>query len=157
MDRFKSVLSLAFIGLFLLAAGCGKNNDNPAGPQNNVPAELVGTWYYQSGTLNGQPRDLSFLLQWKLNTEYARFTVGSDGSFVYEELDIDSSVVWTESGTFNVDGNSATISVTENDDGPVEPPDVLSGTWALNENQDELTLTTSVLNMPVVLIAVKYE
>lgn len=156
MIKFKAILISVIICLLLLSFGCGKD-DNPAGPQNNVPAELVGTWYYQSGTLNGDPQELSFLLRWNLGTEYARFTVGSDRSFVYEELDVDSVVVWTESGTFTVNGNNATISVTENDDGPVNPPDVLSGTWSLNANQDELTLSTTFLGMPVVLVASKYE
>lgn len=156
MNNTKQILSGIIICMLILPFGCGKD-DNPAGPQNNVPAELVGTWYYESGTLNGNPQELSFLLQWNPGTEYARFTVGSDRSFVYEELDVDSVVVWTESGTFTVNGNNATISVTENDDGPVNPPDVLSGTWSLNANQDELTLSTTFLNMPVVLVAVKYE
>ena len=157
MNKTKLILGCALALLIALSAGCGKDDDNPAAPQDNVPAELVGTWYYESGTLNGEPRDLSFLLRWESGTEAARFTVGSDRSFVNEELDADSAVVWTETGTFTVDGNNATITVTETDDGPVQPPEVMSGTWALNEAQDQLTLTTSFLGMPVVLIAVRYQ
>jgi len=155
MKKAKLILPWAVIFLFLLSAGCGKDDDNPAGPQNTVPAELVGTWLYDSATLNGVPFGLGLLLGWEPGTEAARFTVGSDRSFVYEELDADSAVVWTEWGTFTVSGNNATISVTENDDGPVDPPEIMSGTWTVNG--DTLTLITSYQGATVVLIAVKIE
>jgi hypothetical protein len=142
MNNLKFILIPAVILLIALCAGCGKDDDNPAGPQNNVPAELLGTWYYQSATINGVQVPLGFVLGWDQGTVSARFTVGADESFVYEELNAADSVVWTESGTFTVDGNNATITITQNDDGPVEPPDVLSGTWSFDEASDRLTLNT---------------
>jgi len=155
MDKAKVILVLATICLLLILVGCGKDDNNPAGPQNNVPAELVGGWLYDSATLNGGPFSLALLLGWDPGTEAARFMVGADESFIYEELDADSAVVWTESGTFTVDGNTATITVTENDDGPVNPPDILSGTWAVSG--DTLTLSTTYLGATVVLTAVRYD
>jgi hypothetical protein len=154
MNKIKLTLVGMVICLLLLSAGCGKDDDNPAGPQNNVPAELVGGWLYDSATLNGVPFSLALLLQWEPGTEAARFMVGSDGSLVYEELDSDSAVVWTEWGTFTVNGNTATLTITENDDGPVDPPQVLSGTWAVNG--DTLTLSTIYQGATVVLTAVRY-
>ena len=156
MNKTKMILSWAVVCLLLFSAGCGKDDDNPAAPENNVPAELIGTWLYESATLNGAPFSLGLLLGWDPGTVAARFTVGENGSFVYEELDADSAVVWTEWGTFTVSGNTATITVTENDNGPMEP-ETMSGTWVLNENQDELTLNTSYMGATVVLIAVKYQ
>jgi hypothetical protein len=155
MNKIKLTLVGMVICLLLLSAGCGKDDDNPAGPQNNVPAELVGGWLYDSATLNGVPFSLALLLQWEPGTEAARFMVGSDGSLVYEELDSDSAVVWTEWGTFTVNGNTATLTITENDDGPVDPPQVLSGTWAVNG--DTLTLSTIYQGATVVLTAVRYQ
>lgn len=148
MIKIKSISVWAVICLLLLAAGCGKDDDNPADPGNNVPAELVGTWYWDSATVNGTPISPGAILQWSDSVMTARFTVGADGSLVYEELDADSTVIQTENGTFTVSGNTATIAFSE-----IE----LSGTWALNESQDELTLNGTYLGMQVVMIAVRYE
>ncbi|UCC79749.1 MAG: hypothetical protein JSW64_16045 [Candidatus Zixiibacteriota bacterium] len=156
MNKFRSILPWAIICLLILPAGCGKD-DNPTNPGSNVPPELVGTWLWQSATANGIPIGLGWVFEWNPGTVAARFTVGSDGSLVHEELDADSVVVWSEWGTFTVDGNTATISITENDNGPVDPPWEMTGTWALNENQDELTLNTTYMGATVVLVAVKYQ
>ncbi|UCE66465.1 MAG: hypothetical protein JSU85_00190 [Candidatus Zixiibacteriota bacterium] len=155
MNKVKAILLLVFICMLLLTAGCGKDDDNPAAPENNVPAELVGMWLYESATLNGVPFGLGLLLGWEPGTVAARFTVGSDRSFLYEELDADSAVVWTEWGTFTVDGNTATITRTENDAGPMNPPEIMSGTWTLSG--DTLVLTTSYEGLTVVLTAVRYQ
>jgi hypothetical protein len=155
MNKVKLILPLVVICLLLLSAGCGKDDDNPAGPQNNVPAELVGGWLWESATLGGVPWSLALLLQWQPGTEAARFTVGSDGSLVSEELDADSAVVWTEWGTITVNGNTATLTITENDDGPLPDPKIFSGTWAVDGNT--LTLTTIYQGAAVVLTAVRYQ
>jgi len=154
MNNLKSIIIFVVILSFILAAGCGKD-DNPAEPQNNVPAELVGGWLWESATVGGVPWSLALLFQWQPGTEAARFMVGSDGSLVYEELDADSVVVWTEWGTFTVDGNTATLTITENDDGPLPEPQVITGSWVLNG--DTLTLTTIYQGATVVLTAVKYD
>ena len=155
MNKFGLIMPWAVICLLLLSAGCGKDDDNPAGPQGNVPVEIVGGWLYESATLNGVPFSLALLLQWEPETEFARFMVGADESFVYEELDTDSTVVWTESGTFTVNGSIVTITVTENDDGPVDPPHILSGNWAVAG--DTLTLTTIYQGATVVITTVRYD
>jgi hypothetical protein len=157
MNKTKMILAWAVICLLLMFTGCGKDDDNPSSPQINVPAELVGTWLYESVTANGVPVSLALILEWDPGTVAARFTVGDDGSIVYEELDADSAVVWTEWGTFTVDGNTATILFTEDDDGPIPDPEPMSGTWSLNENQDELTLNTSYMGATLVFIAIRYQ
>ena len=155
MNTIKSILFYTSILFISLAPGCGKDDNNPAAPTGDVPAELLGTWYYQSASINGVQVPLGFILGWDQGTVSARFTVGSDESFIYEELNADAAVVWTESGTFTVDGNSATITITENDDGPVDPPEVLSGTWSFNEAANQLTLNTTYNNIAVVFVAVR--
>jgi hypothetical protein len=154
MNNSKSLLIFIAIVSLMLAAGCGKDDNNPTDPGDSVPSELVDTWLYQSVTLNGVPWSLGQLLGWDPGTVAARFTVGSDESFVYEELDTDSAVVWTEWGTFTVDGNSATITRTENDDGPINPPETRSGTWAVNG--DTLSLNTIEQGVTAAFIAVRY-
>lgn len=155
MNNFRLILSWAVISLLIIPIGCGKDDNNPAGPQHNIPAELVGGWLYDSATVGGVPWSLGLILGWEPGTVAARFTVGEDGSLVYEELDADSTVVWTEWGTFAVDGNTATLTITENDDGPLPEPQVLTGSWVLNG--DTLTLTTIYQGATVVLTAVRYD
>ena len=146
------------VGLFAILSvfmvmGCGDDDDSTTGPDVGIPSELIATWTYQSATINEIPVSLGLVLGWDEGTVSARFTVDSDGTFVYEELDSEDVVQWTESGTFTVSGNNATITITSNDDGPVDPPDVMSGTWALDGN--ELTLTTIMEGLTVVLVATK--
>ena len=148
MNSGKSILIFIAAFGFLLAAGCGNDDDNPTDPGNNVPAELVGTWYLDSATANGTPISPGAIFLWSDSTEAARIIVGADGSLIYEEMDADSTVIRTENGTFMVDGNSATITISQLE---------LNGTWALNESQDELTLSTTYLGAQIVLVAVKYE
>lgn len=135
-----------------VVVNCG-DDDNATGPDNGIPAGLIATWTYQSATINEVPVGLEFALQWHEGAVSARFTISADGTFVNEELDSDGMVIWTESGTFSVSGSNATITITSDSDGPVDPPDIMSGTWALDGN--ELTLTTNLDQLIVVLIATK--
>jgi hypothetical protein len=142
----------ALLVLLFTAFSCDKD-DSPTGQSPSIPQELIGTWLYESATANGVPVSLDFILQWHEGTDSARFTLGADGSFLYEELDFEGGIVWIESGTFEVDGNTATITVTEDSDGPVDPPDILSGTWSISG--DELTLSTVVLDVIVEFICIR--
>lgn len=155
MKKLILILTPVVILLIALSVGCSKDKSNPAEPQSNVPAELQGTWYFQSATVGGNSIPLGTVLGWDQGTVAARFTVGSDESLVYEELNAADSVVWTETGTFTVDGNSATLSLTEDNDGPIVPPFTLSGTWSLNQAGDELTINGTYNSIPIVVIAVR--
>jgi len=135
----------------LIIAACGDKDKNPTGSQNSIPSELLGVWIYQSATINGVPISLALILGWEVGTVSARFTVGEDGSFVNEELNANNEVVWTENGTLAVTGDSAIIAVTSNNNGPIDPPDTLAGTWQLNGNL--LALTTIYNQATVVLTA----
>lgn len=145
---------MAFMLLLTLIGACGKDK-NSTSPDNNsnVPAELLGTWNYQSATINGVPISLALILQWEVGTVAARFTVYEDGSLTNEELNDNGEVVWTEHGTITVSGDSATIALTSDNDGPINPPDTLSGTWQLDAG--DLVLTTTYNEATVVLIATR--
>ncbi len=151
----KSIRIMAILSMIIpvvIITGCGEDND-PTGPDTSIPAGLIATWTYQSATIGGQEINLGIALQWQEGTVSARFMVSDDGTFVNEELDIADTVQWTERGTFTVSDNNATITITSDSDGPVDPPDIMSGTWALNGNL--LTLTTSMEGLAVVIVAVK--
>lgn len=155
MKSIRIISGLLIILSFFIIANCGDDKNTSTDPESSVPPELIGTWTYQSATIDEHPIHLGFVLFWHSGTVSARFTIGADGSFFNEELDSAGVVHWTENGTFTVDGNNATITLTSNDDGAIEPPKVLSGTWALNENENELTMTTTLEEAIIVLIATK--
>ncbi len=152
MKPIRIIAILAMISLVVVAADCGKDNDS-TGPDTSIPAGLIATWTYQSVEINGSPVGLGLVLQWQEGTVSASFRVGGDGTFVNEELDSDGVVTWTENGTFTVSDNNATITITSDSDGPIDPPDIMTGTWALDGN--ELTLTTTFEGFPVVIVATK--
>ena len=151
----KSIRIMAILSMIIpvvIISGCGEDKDS-TGPDTSIPAGLIATWTYQSASINEQEINLGIVLQWHEGTVSARFTVSDDGTFVNEELDIEETVQWTESGTITISGNNATITITSDSDGPVDPPDIMSGTWALNGNI--LTLTTTMEGLTVVIVAVK--
>ncbi len=152
MKSIRIMVIMSMIIPVVIISGCGEDKD-PIGPDTSIPAELVAIWTYQSASINQQEINLGIVLQWQEGTVSARFTVSDNGTFVNEELDIEETVQWTESGTFTVDGNNATITITSDSDGPVEPPDIMSGTWALNGNL--LTLTTTLEGLTVMIVAAK--
>jgi len=141
------------VAIVVPALNCGKDDKAPTEQDGAMPQELLGRWVYQSATVNDIPISLAFILGWNDETVSARFSVSEDESFLYEELDSSDAVIWTANGTFIVQGDSATITITNNDDGPVDPPNIMSGTWAVEGNQ--LTLTTTYNSLQVILIATK--
>ncbi|MEE9555036.1 MAG: hypothetical protein V3W18_12125 [candidate division Zixibacteria bacterium] len=153
MRSISSVFVLSAIVLSLLVSSCEDKESIPTIPEPLIPSELVGTWLYQAATINGAEISIGFLLQWHEGVESAQFTVSADGTFLYEELDADTAVVWVENGTISIDGHNATIIVTSDSDGAVDPPDILSGTWHLEG--DILALTTSYEGATVVMYAIK--
>lgn len=153
MRSIRSRIILSMIILSLLLIGCEDKESIPTLPEPLIPSELVGFWLYQSATINGVEIHLGFILQWHEGAESAQFSVGDDGFFVYEELNADSEVIWVENGTMTVDDHNAIITVTSDTDGPVNPPDILSGTWHLEG--DILALTTTYEGATVVMYAIK--
>lgn len=152
MKSIRIIAILAMIFLVVVVADCGKDNDS-TGPDTSIPAGLIATWTYQSASINEIDVNLGTVLQWQEGTVSARFTVSDDGTFVNEELDSEDVIQWTESGTIAISGNNATITITSDSDGPVDPPDIMSGTWALDGNI--LTLTTTMEGYTLVLVATK--
>ena len=65
---FKTRLATWLLILSIFAIGCsdsGDDDDGPAGPGGGAPpAAMVGTWTYQSVTINGSAASLSAVLDW---------------------------------------------------------------------------------------------
>jgi hypothetical protein len=132
MKLFQAI-SFLLILAFLLA-GCGK--DEPTTPNVRIfPSELVGTWNYQSVTIDGQEQVLNLILGWQEETVRAALTISDDGDFVYYEYSADDSVLYFEDGTFAVNSDYFTITVYNSSFGVVSPPVIDDGTWEVSGNQ----------------------
>jgi hypothetical protein len=142
--RTSSFVVLLAIGLVF--SSCKKDSTNPAG----TAPTINGTWTITSATVNGQPADPAQIFEYVQDAVSARFTFGADGRFTYEEMDAQGRTLYRQTGTFAVNGQSVTITITEENGQPLQQPVILSGTWAITGNQ--LTFTTQIQGNTVVLV-----
>jgi hypothetical protein len=113
--RFACVL---FLGSVLLA-GCG--TDDPTDLEDfSPPADMVGTWIFQSATENGAPTTLALAMEWSPGTVESRLHVEANGAFVVEDVDAAGGQLWFESGFLivNVETNEVEMNVQLDSDGP---------------------------------------
>lgn len=131
-------LTAFVLGVFIGCSGDdrGTNGKKSSTDENRIPSELVGTWTFQSVSVNDIEIELKYLFPWEPNTESIRIIVSSDGTYVFENVAGNGTVLFTDTGTFLVDGDTFQLSGTE------EQP-ISGGTWAVSENQLILTATTS--------------
>jgi len=127
-----------------LLGGCG-DDDKGTGSKTSSFDQLVATWTFQSAYVNGVSVPLENVIPWQPNTVSARITVGSDSTYVYENVAADGSVLLTENGTFAVDGDN--FSMTDNPELPI------SGKWSVSGHQ--LTLTSGMIGYIVEIMATK--
>jgi hypothetical protein len=128
LKRFLLLVSAVFV--LAVIVSCGDDDKGTNTDKNKIPSELVGTWILDSLTSHGYWVDPVPLL----GSVSARITVGAQGSFVLEGLDSQGAVVWADSGTISVNGNSFTTAI--------DNPYFTGGTWEVN--RDQLTLTIDV-------------
>ena len=133
------VIVILVLGAF---AGCGDDDKgtNGNGNGNNIPSELVATWTFESATVNGDSTSLVDII----GSVSARITISAEGSYVFEALDSEGAVQWSETGTFSVSGNGFTLT---------DLPILNKGTWAVSGNQ--LTLTVDMEDHTVVITAIR--
>jgi len=114
-------IAMLLVLLALIATGCGDDDDE--GPEGvgsgKPPAAMVGTWTFQSVTVNGAAAALDTTMEWKPGAVSARFHVQSNSAYVYDEVDTRGGQLWWESGFVFIDGNEMDINVQQNGDGPV--------------------------------------
>jgi hypothetical protein len=117
-----SKLMLGFIILLaiFIAVGCG-DDDNPTNSAK-IPAELVGTWQFQSAIIDGESvSDFSEVAN-NSSADYAYLTHNADGTWSENEYTIDDSLAYSQSGTFTVKGDTIYLVVTAANGDPVSPP-----------------------------------
>jgi hypothetical protein len=145
-------VNLVVIAMLALAAifGCGDDDKGTNRNGDKIPSELVGTWKFQSATIDGDTVGMeliAYLFQWGPTTVSARMRISGDGSFVYEELDSDGNVPAADTGTFSVNGNSFSVDI--------DIPNFTGGTWSVSGNQ--LTLNVNIVGYEVEITATRIE
>jgi hypothetical protein len=133
--------TLTVIAVLLLAvlADCGDDDKGTNSSGNEIPSELVGTWILpeeftvivNGDTLVVQSKEF---LEWEPNTVSVRITIDDNGSFTWEELDSEGTVVYDTTGTVSVSGDTITATSIKFE--------VNSAIWSVKGNQ--LTLTVYV-------------
>jgi hypothetical protein len=155
MSLVRTSLFLA-VALILLPIGC-KDDDSPTSTgSTGVPPSLVGTWTLDSVTVNGvqaDPGTLAALFGWPQEVERATITVEASGAYTLSGFNAASQVLHTVQGTIAVSGSNFTITSTSENGQPLNPPEVLAGTWAIVGNR--LTLTISAQGLTIVITATK--
>ncbi len=134
-----------------ISTGCGGDDDdddnNPMDPDDtsgHPPAEMVGSWGFQSVLVNGNPTPLSDALEWHDGVVAARFHIQTNSAYVYEEVDTRGGQIWYEHGFVYVDGNEIDVNILGDGDGPVEETSFLTFTlqgdvFTLQESEDGTT------------------
>ena len=143
----KILVILALAVLTLLTAGC-KDNESTNPQAGVIPDNSIGTWQFESATLNGEPTFLGIPLDWMENTVTAMITMTSEGEYHYVERATNGDILWQEDGTITASEGDYAITITSNTDGTVDPALVLAGSYSITGN--EMTMTTSINGQVVV-------
>ena len=110
--------------------GCIGGDDDPVDPgTGGAPAALVGTWTFQTVTLDGQPQDLADWFEWQAETVSAHVIINGDYTQRFVELDAQSNVVYYDSGVFTVDGQNLTVTVNSENGSAVTAYTTFEGSW----------------------------
>lgn len=131
--------------LALVLAACKKDSSNPTG----TTLSINGTWTITGATVNGTPANPADIFEFVQGAETARFAFGSNGTFTYTELDAQGNVLFTQTGTFVVQGNNVTVTITHANGQQLPQPIIIAGTFAISGNT--LTFTTNIQGSTVVL------
>jgi hypothetical protein len=138
MRLFRITLCMIVLLSLFAFLGCGEEDSSPVAP-SPLPSEFVGTWVYQSVTVNGTQVPLDNALEWQPTTVSAAMTFDSDNNYTYEERDSSGGVSWTESGSVSVSGQTFSLRVTKQNGVPIQP-DITIGTVVVNSNQMTATV-----------------
>lgn len=135
MFRFQDPKNLSLILLLagLLVLGCGSDDDDdnvdPTGNEDgHPPAAMLGTWVFQSVTVDGVAASLADVLEWLPATVRAEINIQTNGTYVFQEVNASGGQLWWESGFVYVSGNEIDINTLQDGDGLVNETSYLTYT-----------------------------
>ncbi|MCP4572680.1 MAG: hypothetical protein GY838_10050 [bacterium] len=154
MCRTRTLTCYLLLSL-LIAAGCGgDDDDDTGGPQGGKPpAEMVGSWVFQSVTLDGAAANLATVLEWQPATVQSRFHVQDNSAYVYEEVNAAGGQLWFESGWIYVDGDELDLNVLQDSNGSVDETSRLGftlagGVMTIQENDEGVVVVFTLTAAP---------
>ena len=146
------------ITMLLLAFACSddsngsnSNNNTDNSGDGSPPATLVGTWDFQSVTVDNAPDDLATVLELVPGAVAADITIQANGAYVYQEVNTMGGQLYFEIGFVFINGSEVDINVQNTSDGPVEEMVVAS----FLVDGDTLTLTLTEDGMTIVFALVR--
>ena len=110
---------LVFFSLMLGA--CTQDRDDDEGGDDgggHPPAEMLGSWDFDSATVDGTPTPLADALDWHPQAVSADIQIMTNGAYAYQEVNGSGGQLWSESGFIFVDGDELDMNVQHNTDGP---------------------------------------
>jgi hypothetical protein len=132
--------------------GCSDDDDdNPTNSTDPVPSALVGTWWFDSATANGVPITLDEL-SFSDTAQTMSMTFTSNRTWSSAEY-YNGIVVFSQSGTFTVKGDTLNVTRTMLDGAPVEPPESFEATYSIVGNRLYLTQEEIIGSEPFVFIS----
>ena len=150
-SRLMRIIILSFL---VIGMGCGGDDDKASNPVNTVPASLVNTWWYNSGTQDGVPISSFAEVSFTDTSEAGSLTINSNATWSGTET-YNSQVVFTQSGTLVVKGDTLKITRTTMDGSPAPAHDTSSSLW--NVTADTLRVTNELdLGDDTIIVIVKY-
>jgi len=137
--------------LAVLLVGC--KDDKSTNGDDELDSQYVGTWIFQSATINGDMASLADVMEWTEGTVVAMLMIESDGDCIYQENDQYGNSLWNSFGTFEVSGTDFTLTFTSDSDGDLNPADVATGTVSVSSTT--MTITTTEEGSTIVFTLAK--
>ena len=139
MKLLKSFLLIAFLLPLFIGLGC---SDNGSDSTDEIPANLVDLWWYESATINGDPIDgMHMIGHADEELEYLSIVFRANGTLDVIGYTDAMVLISTVSGTFTVSGDDLNMRLTARDGVPVDPPE--EQTWQFVISGDILTLSVT--------------
>jgi hypothetical protein len=151
-----SMLITGFILLLtlLIGIGCGDDDKKITNPEYTIPSNLVGTWWYHSGTQDGVPIGSFAEISMTDTSQAGSVTFHSNDTWNSAET-YNSQVVFTRSGTLWVKSDTLKIIMKITNGIPEPTIDTSSGIW--NITGDTLILMNEIdLGSDTFTVVIKY-
>jgi len=152
MKLLRPAIVMLILVPFIIGIGCSDKSSNSS---VDMPADLVGTWWFTSATMNDVPVTDITEISHSGQAASMSITFNTDATYSGTEYDDSQIPVFTQSGEVSeVDGNSLTIRRTEYNGTPVSPPQEFPSTYAVAGSQLTMTETAVVGSETLTLVTV---